>query len=737
MTRDRQPLPVYIRLALRDLKQNIVGSFVLAIVLGLAIAMTLPGLIDVYQRPHAQRVHFQINDTSSHARLFSGSTVDGNGQALHALMLDAQQPEKINDSMTSVGLEPLEVIRAEVSFSDIPDPNTELSNAVLGTENFLYDFTLQVSNADWTDERPNTDITMIEGRLPRSAQEIAVNTQALAPYAATSEGKTMEDSALVDAAKTFISTAQTKFALGSTLQGEIGGTSSTLTVVGWYSSETFTSALGVSTLSEDDTALVHQDILGYGSALSDNQAIDLARDFSTEQQAEWSHWGIRNLTEDPAVAQRAAFAIPLNQSERESEPSQYPSEPSVQTALILAGFISLISIPLHWQNRRRRSQELTQLSRAGMSGRQQVVTQLIPAIAVGLGAAIIGLALGLLFLDPIGRFWASDLMPLTAGRSLLLAVTAAVALGLIPTLIASIIPQIISRVAPNSELDDEESAMARKPIEASTVGTRSDTSGESAKSRIQDLMLPVMLMALGIIIACLTAAGESNIAPAAYCIATMMILVGTYYWFSRLFDLISSAVASKRVPLRLAARELCLQRVSSINAAVAIALVSMLGVTIATIFKQHAIEYGPDRHYTRDALIIASVLTVLLLAILYVVSLRGDTELRNLRTPLTQQGLHDEELRLIDGYRTLILAVLGCVTGYLLGTGVAAAALITRITNGPSLKLEPLTFVPSSATFVAVIVPILAAFYIGQLAGQRNISLTNANANEREYAGTH
>src|SRR5690606_20563709 len=104
-------------------------------------------------------------------------------------------------------------------------------------------------------------------------------------------------------------------------------------------------------------------------------------------------------------------------------------------------------------------------------------------VAIGLGATVIGFTLSVLFLEPLGKFWATDLMPLSAGNPLLLAVAAAVALGLISTVVASIIPQIISRVAPNSELDHEESAMTWKASEAgSAAGTGRSSGGKKAKS---------------------------------------------------------------------------------------------------------------------------------------------------------------------------------------------------------------------------------------------------------------
>lgn len=735
MTRDRQPLPVYVRLALRDLKQNLLGSLVLTVILGITIALTLPGLIGSYQAPYSQRVHYQVHPDNKNVLPFSTSTQSADNTAVQAVVFEAQQPEKIKDSMKSVGLETQEVSHSEINIPEVPNPETQFLNATLGASEDQDSFRPQVSNADWSDSRLTSTITMVEGTFPRTAQEIALNVQTLVPFAATPEGQTMEDAQAVEAAKTFVSTAQTTLAVGNSVRVEMGDSSTTLKVVGWYSSEDFPSAIGATTSFDNSAVFTSHDLRGYGPALSDDQALSLARAFSNEQQFAWVDWGIRNLSNNPTLAERAAFSIPFNQFERED--NRYSSEPSLQTALVLGGVVALISIPLHWQNRRRRSEELTQLNRAGMSGRQQVATQFIPAIAIGLGAATIGLALGLILIDPISTFWAQDLMPLTSGNSLLIAVGIALGLGVIPTIFASTIPQVLSQIAVHAEGNDEELASTtRAARNGSYATTGSATAGkEQDASRFRRLALPIALLALGLLIACLTAKGNSFFAPGAYCVAAGLLLIGSHYWFSRLFDVLSTAAANKRVSLRIATRELSLQRVSSINAAIAITLISTLGVAIAMIFRQHAIEYGPAWGYNKVALLVASASAILLLAIMYFISLRGSHELRNLRSPLAQQGVDDSQLRRIDGHRTLILAVVGCATGYVLGTGIAAAVLIGRVNNSSSPGIEPLALLPNAASLIVVFVPIAAAFYIGQLAGQRNLALTQAG--EQEFASAH
>ncbi|MFD2838969.1 hypothetical protein ACFSYH_00055 [Populibacterium corticicola] len=698
MNRITENLPTPIRLGLRDLNQNKFATLALILVLTGLISFFVPALLSDYVGGWRWNSDTIVR---SHER-FSQSAEKEQHPDLQA----AWQADSIDPAIdgAAYGLETVRVAADTLFFPDFQEP--EYDEAEISLPVYVY-------ATDWDSPRSIVPVTFTQGRAPRSGNEIALSTSI-----------------------SFRDPELEKLRVGDTVrvstQMEPDADSRTFNIVGLYEQQW--GDISLFPVQRADAIVTPHNQLGhelssdqffaFGRPLSNVDASGLLREISrlyAVNELGNYDWAIANLVDSKDLRRQAVETFPVY--------SFWGTNEAVYSLLMSFGAVSLVtvvSVPLYWQNARRRKLQFAQLERNGMTRNSRLLSRLTPALIVGVTAAALG------FVGSVWRFsymssseYVRSELPLLS-HGVTFSITFCLIFGLLPPLAASLLAYAAERGSAHSLLRDvgesaEQTYVPARPFDRSRrVGialwvlaiplmwfSAHFGAEPSRLHNIRDLVLLLgMLCGFG------------------------LLVVGFYFVLAALLPAIS--VRGRRWPLaaRIAARDVAGRLGSSINTIVPVTVLVGLGVVWSVISRQHYLEDFEETYADTPFTVAAWLLPVVVLVLFFSLLLSSD-ELQRSRSALSHQGVLPVEVSMIDGFRAVILACVGVVFGFVLGTFVGAMLMVLRAEEsfaGFDTTFRVASLMPTPATAFIVLVPLLLAFPVGWIAGRRNARLVTATA---------
>jgi hypothetical protein len=502
------------------------------------------------------------------------------------------------------------------------------------------------------------------------------------------------------------------------------------TLVNYYRS----SLLASETIVED--ALLLDRYFAFGPPLSQADTQDLALAISNAPDAlpDPVDWGIASLSDNKELRIQVASTIPLDSEFSGTSTPLGINEFVVELLLVAAGVLALItviSVPLYWQNSRRRKLQFAQLERNGVGRYGRLASRLVPALVIGLSAGALGLA---------GAIWrysrvedyvvpGSELPMLVHATAL--TITASFILGLFPPLVASFLAFAAERKSGASLLREVGESAEQNPVPNRQRLSHGQVASIAALVGLA-LIVPSALWGNGHV----SIRNWSDVVPlAGMLIGFGAIVVAVYCAPAALLPRVFKAGTRLPLAARVAGREITGKLGSSINAIVPVTAIVGIGSAASVIARQHYLE-GRGSVYESVHLQVAAYLLPVILLIVFFSLLQSPDELRQSKSALSHQGVLPSEVAVIDGYRAVILTAVATVLGYLVGTLAGVMVLIFRHVETQDMCCMPeadTTFkiaalAPTLATLIIVVVPLLLAFPVGWIAGRRNARLVAATA---------
>lgn len=674
--------PVAIKLGLRDLGNNKVATGALIVILGLTIALTLPMLLSRHLEPWNSRLSAFVQTS---VNFHEGGT----GTPLHAQLVVNSLDTSTEDPaiIESAGLELLPAYLGWAGALDYVYP-IEVENG--SVEQYYPPVTTWT--AQWTAEEYAAQINGLKGSLPTAPDEVAVSHDF--------------------AERMSLDTPHPQPSIGDVVNLELPQGPTPLTVVGTFNEATVQAEALV--FSSDSQAMWSTptgspipSYIGLGPELSEAAEEQLISRISHNYPyMTWQNWITRNQQESPDFQRKIASTQPLSLYEK-----SYGYTDSMSFLLPgILGLITLLSIPLYWQNYRRRSQQLKQLARAGAPAGPLWLTQLVPGLVVGLGAAALGFVGGtVLHYYTYGPGGLSRQLPISVGNTWLYGLIVSLAAGIAPMLVASLFPRVMdwlsSRTRATSPEHSEEGHLRSAP--APVKG---------------GLSAPLLLILTGMGVMSVSAISASaNTVYTGLGIGFITLIAASYFLVFHVIPRLNSRLSNKELAPRLAARELNQNRAATVNAIMPIATLIGLGAAIGVIARQHQLEPDNDAStYTEPVLLISLVILALTSVTVFFIALRGSEETRELTTGLNLQGVTAQTLQSISGYRSLLITSIAAVLGYVLGTAVGIILMVYRGNFEINTYFRPMAALPDVSVVICVVLPVVFSYLLGQLAHTLN-----------------
>gem|GEM_PF-6365258 len=682
--------PVAIKLGLRDLGNNKIATGALIVILGLTIALTLPMLLSRHLEPWNSRLSsVTISGVTFH---------DGGARTSHAAQLVINGIDLSTgglDLFTPAGLRPLPGYLDWAGALDYSVP-MELEDGTVEQ----YNPPATAWTAAWTDEDYAAQIAGLDGRLPTAPSEIAISDDF--------------------AEHVSLNTTVTQPSIGDVLNIELPQGPTALTVVGQYQAATLPAqallySVDPQAMWSTPTGTPMPTYIGLGPALSEPAAEQLITNISELfPHLIWQNWITRNQLESPQFHLNMASTTPFS-------PAEGPYSPTDSMSFLLPGIlglITLLSIPLYWQNYRRRSKQLGQLARAGAPAGPLWQTQLVPGLVVGLSAATLGFVGGtILHHYTYGQAGNSPQMPISVGNTWLYGLLVSLAAGILPMLVASLLPRVMerlnmrtSRTSPKLKTENEPRT-APQPVDGG-------------------LSAPFLFLLAGIgVMSASALVATADTVFAGLALGFTVMIIASYFLVFRIVPRLSAKFSGKELAPRLAARELNQNRAATVNAIMPIATLIGLGAAISVIGRQHQLEPDNDAAaYGNTALLVSLVILALAIFTVFFIALRSTEETRELTTGLELQGVSKEPLQAISGYRSLLITGVAATLGYVLGTAIGIILMVYRGNFESNTYFRPMAALPDVVVVICVVLPVVFSYLLGQLAHSINSKQLTATA---------
>lgn len=679
-------LPVAIRLALRDLKNNKLRALSFGLLIALTLGLLLPSLV----APQISMIDWGARNSMQQAPGFRASSMPE--RQLLAVFPGAGNTEEEFLELyprASVFEELVLVPQIDVVFND----GTDLTPWGIRVTSALYD---QVPLAQ--------TITVLEGRTPAKPGEVALDLEGLAGYP--------------DVAAVFadMSVGQTR-----TFDTNLGRT--TLTLVGTFSpnlphlgSLMFPIVVAPGTFimpSQDEEEYI--DWLGgnfgmaFGTAeLEMESATRIAESFvgSLEPfQFSIASSSMENAQEFQFQMSRIAGGQPIDSSAY-----------AKITLLGVLVFLAVIGVPMFTLSNQRRQEEMVQLRRSGASTLTLWGSLVTSAFLVAGGAAFLGL-LGAFVMLRI-RFPLLPLHIVYASENVAAVVIAAILGAFGTALVAASIPAFFT-------LQSTDQLSTAQPVAAEPIGPKRTSTPVQSKFVWLTLGIGTAVLLYGLFSA--AASNYQTTGLGTLILGAIILLVGVYLLVPILLNRLVSVTRAQSLPLRLAVRELATRPATTITAIVPVAFVSAFITIFGVISRQHYFEgvryYGqPDASYSMVFPILwvpigAGILIVLLTLNATYLSL---PQLQQDRTALQNMGQPSTQTSHTEGTRAALMAGLGVAVGTTVGVLLGLVILTFRyLTAGEQIPLHPGALWAWETYLLAVVLPVAAAYLGGRFMGAR------------------
>ncbi len=716
MNRITENLPTPIKLGLRDLNQNKLPTVVLILLIAAIIAAFLPPAM----HQQTMRWHLRSAEIVTAQEYFAQSLEKENNpdlQAAWTFYAGSEAPD-----LSELNLQISQMTTGFISFPDFNAPEMEVNPEVV----YATAATSAVMSADWSDPNLPAKPTFTQGRAPEANNEIALSHELLQHFPgmdtlAVGDTLTVGTDQFTDSDQHGTYTVVGLYDFPSSDDSQP-------TLVSYYRS----SLLASETIVED--ALLLDRYFAFGPPLSPADTQDLALAISNAPDAlpDPVDWGIASLIDNKELRIQVASTIPLDSEFSGTSTPLGINEFVVELLLVAAGVLALItviSVPLYWQNSRRRKLQFAQLERNGVGRYGRLASRLVPALVIGLSAGALGLA---------GAIWrysrvedyvvpGSELPMLVHATAL--TITASFILGLFPPLVASFLAFAAERKSGASLLREvgESSELVHTPR-----GALQHPGPVAAIAGIAGITL--------ILVSALAGDGEVGLdswhtgaSVLGMIVGLCLIVVAIYFGLAALLPHLSSASSRWPLAARIAAREVAGRLGSSISTIIPVAAIAGLCGAMSVIGRQHYLESREPTYASAPIEIAAYLLPVVLLVVFFSL-LQSTEELRHSKSALSHQGVLAHEVAVIDGYRAVILTAVASPLGYLVGMFAGSMVLVYRQVEtqdwccgpGADTTFKVAALAPTLGTLIIVVVPLLLAFPIGWVAGRRNARLVAA-----------
>lgn len=679
-------LPVSIRLALRDLKNNKLRALSFGLLLALALGLLLPSLV----APRISMIDWSARDSMQHAAGFRASSTPER-QLLAVFSAAGNTEEEFLDfyPRASVFEELVIVPQIDLNFNDSASP---------------YPLDIQVTSALFDQAPLAQTVTVLEGRTPAKPGEVALDLEGLADY---------PDVAAVFADMSIGQTRILDTNLGRTTVTLVGSFSPNLPHLGLLMSpvvvapDTFT----VPSQTEDEYGGSTGGSFGlaFGTAeLGMEPAIRIAESFVGSLEP------FRFSIASSTMANAQEFEFQMSRL-TDGHPIDSPTYAMI-TLLMILMFLAVIGVPMFTLGNQRRQEEMVQLRRAGASTKTLWGSLVASAFLVAGGAIFFGLLGAVILLRLRLPFLPLHMVYAPENLATMAIVATLGAFG--TALVAASIPAFFT-------LHNTDQLSIAQPGTSSSLGP-----GRKPALIQPKLALLILGAGISVLVYGLISAATSNYRTTglgALIIGAIIILVGVYFLVPLLLTKLVVATQSRALPLRLAARELTTRPATTITAIVPVAFVSAFITIFGIIFRQHYLEDymelgRPDPTYAMIFPIlwvpIAAGFVIVLLTLsatyLSLPQLQQDrTALHNLGQPSNLTGR-------TEGVRAGLMAGLGVIIGSLVGVVLGLVILLFRyFTDDQPFPLQPGAFWAWETYLIAAIFPVALAYLGGRLMGER------------------
>ena len=678
-------LPVALRLALRDLKNNWLRALSFGVLLALALSLLLPGLV----APRLNQIIGGATMTVEQAPAFrASSTPERKLVAVFQAVGGSEADFLANNPRVSVFEELVLVPQIAVTFGDPDEPE----GGQMG---------IPVTSALFDQAPLAQTVTVLAGRTPTRTGEFALDPETVTEFpevAALFAGMQLGQT------RTF-----------NTTNGPID-----LTLVGSLRSNlplswSFASPLVVApgTFGMPDEHGEFPDVpsglfgLAFGTEELDMAAaIRLGESFA----GSYEPFGFSVATLSMHNAQEFEFLMSKVPGQQSIGGPDY----SMATLVLVLMFIAVIGVPMFTLSNLRRQEEMVALRKAGASSRTLWASLVTAAFLVAGGAVVVGILGAFIMLRlrfpflPLNIVYASEHIAAIVGVAIVGALSTALVAAAIPAAFTLRSSNRLSAAQPGST-------------------NAGDPSAPSAPLQLKWVMAILGFGAAYLIFGVVSAGPRvnPNAGLGSLVLGAIVILVGVYFLVPALLHKLVSATRSRSLPLRLAVRELATRQATTVTAIVPVAFVSAFITVVGIIMRQHYlegfVEFGtPNSAYTWDFPLLwvpiaaAAVIVLLTLSATYF----SLPQLRQDRTALHNMGQPGSLTARTEGARAALIAGLGILIGSLVGTLIGVVILAFRWVIGDStIAIQPGSLLIWEVFLIAAVLPIFAAYAGGRIMG--------------------
>lgn len=679
-------LPVSIRLALRDLKNNKLRALSFGLLLTLALGILLPTLI----APHLDSLDGGATSSIQQAASFrESSTPERKLVAVFQGVGGPVQDFLEANPSTSAFEELVLVPEVEVAFTD-PTQQGDDATSMAVTLALL-------------DQAPlNQTVTVLEGRTPNQSGEFVLDPEMLADneelsalFAGMQIGETRQFNTLNGPVPlTFVGTVRSHLPLSWSIATPMVAAPGT-----FGSPDDYGEYPGWPTRHHG---------LAFGSTeLEMDTAIQIAQSFV----GSYEPFAFSVVSASMKSALEFEFQMSQVPAGLPNDTAGYP----MVTFLIVLLFLAVIGVPLFTLSNLRRQEELVQLRKTGASTTTLWGSLVTSAFLVAGCAAFFGFLCAVILLRLIFPFLPLHMVYSPANIAAMVILAFLGAFG--TALISASIPAFFT-------LRNTNQLSGAQPGAGNALNPRPSTSPRT-KLALLILGIGIAFLIFGLVSASTgrhPTAGLDKLV-----IGAIIILVGVYFLVPLLLTKLVVATQSRALPLRLAARELTTRPATTITAIVPVAFVSAFITIFGIIFRQHYLEDylelgQPDPTYAMIFPILwvpiaAGVVIVLLTLSATYLSL---PQLQQDRAALHNMGQPSNLTGRTEGIRAGLMAGLGIIVGSLVGVVLGLVILLFRhFTDGHNIPLQPGAFWAWEIYLIAAIFPIALAYLGGRLMGER------------------
>lgn len=708
-------LPVGARLGLRDLTDNKAASVVLVVFLAIIIGVAMPLLLTNHTSTYASRA-YQYG-TQPEQSIYASPTLPG----FQVQAIVNSTHAGVDNELEKAGLQAVQTHSANAAIPAISDPWWPECAQEIEQER-LKDcaYSTSLTAANWSDPALAAQTKVLAGKLPTQFLEIAIM-------------RTPDNPQELNAAS-----------VGESLEILVGERLFEYTVVGILDDSAHIKTHAIFGTNSFSPSLLTEQHLGLGPDLSDQQAYDLGLALNNLTPSDpwtfttgWDDWNLRAFEQNSTLMFAAAKDYPIGRGDLMLN-SAYETSLTIWVFIAVLLLITLLSVPMFWQNHKQKTMQELQLKRSGASAFQLSLMRVTPALVLGVSAAILGVLGSFAVMVLIGHNeFETSLWKLRLSVSVGFLIVVPLISGVAPALIASFLPDLTQRFSTYAS------------IRFTAVRHRFD--------RPWSVVWPVFLLASAILVAILNAlsanAKQESQLYAIYAVCGAAVLISAYWLYSWVFTRIayatnasgagsmsdvggsrkdhrvfatSSDASSPPLALRIAAKELQLSSGSAINTCIPITVLTVIAGFATVSGQQHDFTYlgqGTLSYpYLDNFLPFSVMIGILILLLAYLVAAQTSTEIQNHRLALARHGMPQRHITAIDGYRALIVTALGGISGYLLGTLLGAFAMIGWVNGYENATFNFRSLLPDANILIAVIAPIALSYLAGKLAGTRHLA---------------